>query len=201
MLDVKEIEVSKLKPWEDNPRFNDHAVDSVAKSIQTFGFNVPILYDQNFTIIAGHTRWKAAQKLGMTHVPAIMLDLNDSQRKAFSVADNKLASLADWDEELVTKILEELNFENFDLSSLGYSEAELDALMAPFQDFNWEEFNDYLTKEMETINAVLQFKIKLALKDQVITAIKQYALKRGMKEKDSAVLAGNVLCHLLGVNL
>jgi ParB-like chromosome segregation protein Spo0J len=173
----------------------------VAKSIQTFGFNVPILYDQNFTIIAGHTRWKAAQKLGMTHVPAIMLDLNDSQRKAFSVADNKLASLADWDEELVTKILEELKFENFDLSSLGYSEAELEALMAPFQDFNWEEFNEYLTKEMETINAVLQFKIKLALKDQVITAIKQYALKHGMKEKDSAVLAGNVLCHLLGVNL
>ncbi|MBN1189568.1 MAG: ParB N-terminal domain-containing protein [Dehalococcoidales bacterium] len=60
MLQVKEIELIKLSPWENNPRLNDHAVEAVAESIRSFGFNVPILCDQDFTIIAGHTRWKAA---------------------------------------------------------------------------------------------------------------------------------------------
>jgi ParB-like chromosome segregation protein Spo0J len=60
MFQVKEITTSKLRPWENNPRLNDHAVDAVAESIRLFGFNVPILCDQNFIIIAGHTRWKAA---------------------------------------------------------------------------------------------------------------------------------------------
>lgn len=198
-MEIREIEVSKLNPWEDNPRINDHAVETVANSIQTFGFNVPILYDQNFTIIAGHTRWKAARKLGMTHVPAIMLTLEEAQRKAFAIADNKLASLAYWDDELVTKILEELKLENFDLSSIGYSEAELEALLAPYKDFNWEEFNGYVAKQMESIYAVLQFKVKLEMKDRLMASIKQYARERGLEEKDSALLAGQVLCRLLGV--
>ena len=60
MLQVQEIELDKLIPWEGNPRLNEHAVDAVAESIRSFGFNVPILCDQNSTIIAGHTRWKAA---------------------------------------------------------------------------------------------------------------------------------------------
>jgi len=75
MLKVQQIEPSKLKPWEDNPRINDEAVDAVVKSIKSFGFNVPILCDQQFTIIAGHTRWKAAKKIDMKSVPVIMLEL------------------------------------------------------------------------------------------------------------------------------
>ncbi|MBI4332735.1 MAG: ParB N-terminal domain-containing protein, partial [Chloroflexi bacterium] len=69
MLEVKEINLTNLRAWENNPRLNDHAVDAVAESIRSFGFNVPILCDQNLTIIAGHTRWKAAKKLGMGKVP------------------------------------------------------------------------------------------------------------------------------------
>jgi site-specific DNA-methyltransferase (adenine-specific) len=125
MLEVREVEVSKLKPWEKNPRINDHAVEAVAGSITSFGFNVPILHDQNFTIIAGHTRWKAAQKLGMAHVPAIMLNLSDTERKSFSVADNKLASLAKWDEELLATTLKELDLDRVYLPPLGFSKAEL----------------------------------------------------------------------------
>ena len=198
-MEIREIEVSKLKPWEDNPRINDHAVETVAKSIQTFGFNVPILYDQNFTIIAGHTRWKAARKLGMTHVPAIMLTLEEAQRKAFAIADNKLASLAYWDDELVTKILEELKLENFDLSSIGYSEAELEALLAPYRDFNWKEYDEYLAKQFELDFALLQIKVKLEVKDRLMISIKQYAEECGIEEKDSARRAGQVFCRLLGV--
>jgi len=73
MLTVQEIETSALEPWEKNPRLNDHAVDAVAKSVETFGFNVPILCDENMKIIAGHTRWKAAKKLDMQYVPVIVL--------------------------------------------------------------------------------------------------------------------------------
>ena len=80
VLQVKEIETSTLKPWDDNPRVNDGAVDAVARRIEAFGFNVPILCDQNSTIVAGHTRWKAATKLGMKTVPVIAIKLTDTQR-------------------------------------------------------------------------------------------------------------------------
>jgi ParB/RepB/Spo0J family partition protein len=97
MLQVQEIEIEKLHPWEDNPRLNDHAVDAVAESIRSFGFNVPILCDQNLLIIAGYTRWKAAQKLGLEKVPVILVEMTDAKRRAFAVADNKTAEIADWD--------------------------------------------------------------------------------------------------------
>ena len=77
MLQVEEIELDKLIPWEGNPRLNEHAVDAVAESIRSFGVNVPILCDQNSTIIAGHTRWKAAQKLGLDRVPVIVVEMTD----------------------------------------------------------------------------------------------------------------------------
>jgi ParB/RepB/Spo0J family partition protein len=77
MLQIQEIELSMLKPWEDNPRLNEHAVAAIAESISSFGFNVPILCDQNLIIIAGHTRWKAAMKLGMSKVPIIVIEMTD----------------------------------------------------------------------------------------------------------------------------
>ena len=125
MLKFEEIEISDLHPWEDNPRLNDCAVDAVAKSIRSFGFNVPILCDQNRTIVAGHTRWKAAQKLGMKRVPVITIKLTDAQRKAFSVADNKTAEIADWDFPKLRDVLEELRCEDIELGDIGFSEEEL----------------------------------------------------------------------------
>jgi len=129
MLQVHEIETVKLQPWEDNPRLNDHAVDAVAKSIQSFGFNVPILCDQNLTIIAGHTRWKAAKKIGMNTVPVIVVEMTDAQRKAFTIADNKTAEIADWDFPKLKDILEELRFEDVDIKSLGFSDEEIRRLI------------------------------------------------------------------------
>jgi len=117
--------VSKLKPWDDNPRLNDHAVEAVARSIRRFGFNVPILCDKGRNIIAGHARWKAAVKLGMAAVPVIVLPMTESQRKAFAVADNKTAEIADWDFPKLREVLEELQGEDVDLADLGYSDAEL----------------------------------------------------------------------------
>jgi site-specific DNA-methyltransferase (adenine-specific) len=129
MLQIQEIDLARLRPWEDNPRRNDHAVDAVAESIRSFGFNVPILCNQNLTIVAGHTRWKAAQKLGMTTVPVIVVEMNDAQQRAFSIADNKTAEIADWDFPKLRDILEELRSEDIDIKSLGFSDEELRRLL------------------------------------------------------------------------
>lgn len=125
MLQVQEIEIEKLHPWEDNPRLNDHAVNSVVESIRSFGFNVPILCDQNMTIIAGHTRWKAAQKLGLEKAPVIMIEMTDSKRRAFAIADNKIAEIADWDFPKLREVLEELRSEDIDIQSMGFSDEEI----------------------------------------------------------------------------
>lgn len=129
MLQVQEIQVACLHPWEDNPRLNDHAVDAVAESIRLFGFNVPILCDQNLTIVAGHTRWKAAMKLALSTVPVIVVEMTDTQRRAFAVADNKTAEIADWDFPKLRDILEELRSEDIDIRSLGFSDEELRRLV------------------------------------------------------------------------
>ena len=125
MLQVQEIELIKLHPWEDNPRLNDPAVVAVAESIRSFGFNVPILCDQNLTIIASHTRWKAAKKLGMNNIPVIIVEMTDARRRAFTIADNKTAEIADWDFPKLKGVLEELKSEDVDIKSLGFSDEEL----------------------------------------------------------------------------
>lgn len=129
MLEVKEIELISLHPWEGNPRLNEHAVAAVAESILSFGFNVPILCDQNLTIVAGHTRWKAAQKLGMMKVPVIVVEMTDEKRRAFAIADNKTAEIADWDFPKLREVLEELRSEDIDIKSLGFSDEEIRRLL------------------------------------------------------------------------
>ena len=121
-MQIQDIELKKLKPWEKNPRINDHAVDAVVKSISQFGFNVPILCDPNFTIIAGHTRWKAAKNLKLRTVPVVVLELTDTQRKAFSIADNKTAEIAKWDFPQLGEILAALS-KNF--SKLVFTRSRL----------------------------------------------------------------------------
>jgi site-specific DNA-methyltransferase (adenine-specific) len=125
MLSVREVNVNDLKPWEDNPRDNDSAVDAVARSISSFGFNVPILCDTEFAIVAGHTRWKAARKLGLKQVPVIVLSLSDTQKRAFAVADNKTAEIATWNLPRLRGVLEELRREELDLGDIGFSEEEI----------------------------------------------------------------------------
>ena len=101
-MQVINYKIEDLKPYKRNPRKNDGAVDAVAASIKEFGFKVPIVIDADGEIIAGHTRFKAAKKLGLKEVPCIIADdLTPDQIKAFRLADNKTAELADWDFELL----------------------------------------------------------------------------------------------------
>ena len=124
---VEHIPIGRLKPNLKNPRVNDQAVDAVARSIQAYGFNNPIITDGELNIAAGHTRLKAAKKLGLTQVPVIRVPgLVGSKFNGFAIADNKTAEIAEWDPGRLNKIIAELNTDvDFDLTSLGFDDMEL----------------------------------------------------------------------------
>jgi len=121
-MKIKQMKVEDLKPYPNNPRINDQAVDAVAASIQEFGFKVPIIVDRDNVIITGHTRLKAAKKLGMKEVPVILADdLTPDQVKAFRLADNKTGELAGWDFEKLEVELSELEM---DMDDFGFEGME-----------------------------------------------------------------------------
>lgn len=124
-MNVVDMNVDDLIPYENNPRKNDDAVDKVALSISAFGFKVPIVIDKDNVIVCGHTRLKAAKKLGLKTVACIKADdLSDEQIKAFRLADNKVSEFSEWDEQKLMKELEEL--ENIDISVYGFEFPEDD---------------------------------------------------------------------------
>lgn len=122
-IEITMRKIEELMPYENNPRNNDMAVDAVAESIKQFGFKNPVIIDKDGVIVAGHTRYKAAKKLGITDIPCISAnDLSDEQIKAFRLADNKTAELAEWDEDLLGK--EMSGIINIDMSQFGFSIGE-----------------------------------------------------------------------------
>lgn len=124
--------LANVKPYEKNPRKNEGAVDAVAKSIQEFGFRVPIVVDGDGVVVAGHTRLKAAEKLGLKQVPVhVARELSPEKVQALRIADNKLHELSSWDMDLLPLELSDLKSADFDLSLLGFSDEDLAAIMAP----------------------------------------------------------------------
>ncbi len=122
--------LDRVRPYEHNPRNNDGAVDAVAASIKEFGFSQPIVVDSDSVIIVGHTRLKAAQKLGLDRVPVVVAShLTPDQVRAYRIADNKTAEIADWNYDLLPIELSALQEANYDLGLLGFSSEELSKLM------------------------------------------------------------------------
>ena len=123
--------LDRLQPYAKNARIHsDEQVDQIAASIREFGFTNPILVDSADGIIAGHGRLMAAKRLGLEQVPVIALDyLTDAQRRAYILADNKLAMNAGWDDAMLAEELRELEADGFDMDLIGFSEDELAALM------------------------------------------------------------------------
>ena len=118
-MNIINIELKKIKQYENNPRKNDEAVGPVAESIKEFGFKSPIIVDKNNVIVAGHTRYKAAKRLKLKEVPCIVADdLTEEQIKAFRLADNKVGEIAEWDFDLLNMELESISF---DMSSFGFN--------------------------------------------------------------------------------
>lgn len=120
---VTYMDADSLIPYANNPRLNDNAVDAVAASIKEFGFKVPIVVDGENVIINGHTRLKAAHKLGLKQVPVIVADdLTPEQVKAFRLADNKTSELAEWDMDKLDIELGEI--QDLDMNDFGFDEIE-----------------------------------------------------------------------------
>jgi DNA modification methylase len=126
---VEMRDVTAVKPYANNPRRNDEAVDAVAASIREFGFRQPIVVDEQSVIVVGSTRYKAAIKLGLDEVPVhVALGLSPAQVKAYRIADNKTADLAEWDYELLVQELADLQKMDFDLDLTGFAADEISAL-------------------------------------------------------------------------
>lgn len=120
-MDIILKKINELTPYERNPRNNSKAIDAVAASIKNFGFKVPIVIDKDGVIVAGHTRLAAAKKLKLDEVPCIVADdLTEEQIKAFRLADNKTAELAEWDPELLEIELQDIT--EIDMSEFGFDE-------------------------------------------------------------------------------
>ena len=133
---VEQMPLDRLVPYARNARtHSDEQVAQIAASIVEFGWTNPVLVDGQGNIIAGHGRVLAARRLGLDTAPVLVLDhLTDAQRRAYVLADNRLALNAGWDEELLAAELHALNGDGFDLALTGFDEAELDRLMAPLDD-------------------------------------------------------------------
>ena len=116
------VKIDKLKPYENNARtHSDEQVEKIANSIKEFGFINPVLIDSEYGIIAGHGRVLGAQKLGMKEVPCLFVeDLTDTQKRAYILADNKLALDAGWDDEILKQEIKALDELNFDVSIAGF---------------------------------------------------------------------------------
>ncbi len=124
--------IGAIKPYPQNPRKNEGAVDAVVRSIKEFGFRQPVVVDDDGVVIVGHTRLKAAQKLGMKTVPVhVAAGLSPEKAKAYRIADNQTATIAEWDMELLPVELLQLKELGFDLDLLGFDDDQLKALFAP----------------------------------------------------------------------
>ena len=156
-------DIDTLIPWEDNPRINDHAVEDLVRSIKRFGFSSPIVARSNGELIAGHTRLKAALKLGLKRVPVRFLDLDPVEAHLLAIADNKLGEIADWSDDDLGRILSEMKHDEVDLTGIGFNDEQIDELISQFEapevpeepageaSSEDQNFHDWLPDEVEPI--------------------------------------------------
>ena len=146
-LKIEYVDINSIKPYKKNPRKNEEAIPYVMESIKQFGFKNPVILDKDNIIVAGHTRIESAKRLGITEIPCIYADdLTDEQIKAFRLADNKVAEIAEWDIDLLDTELDDIL--NIDMSDFGF---DLDLE----DEFNEEDLEDERQKEKVNVSIVL----------------------------------------------
>ena len=120
-LRIDYVPIDKIRPYENNPRDNADAIPLVRKSIEEFGFQVPLVLDKDLVVVTGHTRLAAAKELGMTELPCIIAkDLSPEKAKAFRLSDNKVSEAAGWSWDLLQDELDELADFGFDMEDFGF---------------------------------------------------------------------------------
>lgn len=150
-MKIEMLAITAITPYGKNPRRNERAVDAVASSIKQFGWRQPIVVDAEMVIVVGHTRYLAAQKLGLDKVPVLVAkDLRPDQVKAYRVADNKTNEIAEWDVGLLAGELKELSDLGWnDFGSLAFDTREIDALLSPLAEKVFEADRPTLAKATE----------------------------------------------------
>lgn len=149
-MKMRTVPLAKIKPYERNPRKNDQAVDAVAESIRQCGYVAPIIVDEGFTILAGHTRWKAMQKLGHATAQVLIAEgLSEEQKRKYRILDNKTNELAEWDRDLLNIELEGLDFDGFDFGLLELAGAD-EAAGQPQPEITEDDFDEEPPEEPVT---------------------------------------------------
>lgn len=160
ILEIIYKNIKDLKPYLKNARKNDKAVKYVAKSIEEFGFKVPVIIDKDNVIVCGHTRYKASKKLGYNEIPCIIADdLTEEQIKAFRLADNKVSEKADWDFDLLSDEINDIidiNMEDFGFEFIDYEKNKIDTQkkvesILNLQKANFKGVGEYDIPELEPI--------------------------------------------------
>ena len=171
MRRYENVPISQLKPYENNARtHSEKQVEKIANSIQEFGFINPVLIDSNYGIIAGHGRIEGAKRLGMVDVPCLFIeDLTEEQKRAYIIADNKLALDAGWDYDLLKLELEELNDLDFDITLTGFDDLNFDDM---FSMDDLTEVDGYNSNEDERDYFTKTFTFPIEKKNQIICYLK-----------------------------
>lgn len=166
---VLEFNINDLKPYTNNPRNNNSVINKMVESIKEFGFRIPILCKSDGTVVDGHLRIKAAQKIGIKKIPVILADdLSEAQIKAFRIMVNKSVEWADWDEELLKQEFEALKIMDFNLSLTGFDIDEINSLIPSLEE------QQELKEEEEEIKAFKKTHILLSFSPELFIKIQKH---------------------------
>jgi hypothetical protein len=196
------VPLEKLIPYARNARkHSDQQVAQIAASIREFGFNSPVLIDQNQNIIAGHGRVLAARKLGLEEVPCVEIShLTENQRRAYILADNQIALNSEWDEEMLSLELSDLRTEDFDLNLTGFNGDAIERFLNPPEpeeatvEYNGKTMAERAESYDESIVRQIVLVYSLPQYDAVMEALGDYAEKHGLSNNVE------VVNHLLETN-
>lgn len=196
------VPIEKLIPYARNARkHSDQQVAQIAASIREFGFNAPVLIDQDHNIIAGHGRVLAARKLELTEVPCVQIShLTENQRRAYVLADNQIALNSEWDETMLSLELSDLRTEDFDLNLTGFNGDAIERFLNPPEpeeatvDYGGKTMAERAEMYDESIVRQIVLVYSLSQYDAVMEALGDYAEKNGLSNNVE------VLNHLLETN-
>jgi ParB-like chromosome segregation protein Spo0J len=171
---IEQVDIAKLIPYVNNARVHsEDQVLQIASSIKEFGFNNPVLVDRENGIVAGHGRVMAAKKLGITVVPCIRLDhLTEAQRKAYIIADNKIALNSTWDKDLLMVEIDSLKELDVDLDLLGFDESELQTATVDYSLLNGDDVNNQVTQMADGTRKAIQIEFELDDYDEAYNLVK-----------------------------